>query len=287
MKKNNTFNTIVTVAFVLLAFVLLILMSAGISLEFDRLADFNYWINILIRLVVMMLLYNIIFTFDLQQRKSEPNTAHYIAVATKQLRINRIKRENMFAELGKAVDAENEERYATECTRRLHRVSVRIDYNDLPKEKCDLTKWLAEIKEKYLINDKDRKRLEKVALKILNGKVKIRKLTADDILDMLGDDNEKNDVIIFRSSVLIRYQNLIKAAMFLLGVTAMTVFRWHPSWTDIIFDIIINSTLLIGATYSAIINAKCFLKRKTIVFNNQNILLAKRMGLIEEYKMLN
>lgn len=287
MKKNNTFNTIVTVAFVLLAFVLLILMSAGISLEFDRLVDVNYWINILIRLVVMMLLYNVIFTFDLQQRKNEPNTAHYIAVATKQLRINRIKRENLFAELGKAVDAENEERYATECTRRLHRVSVRIDYNDLPKEKCDLTKWLAEIKEKYLINDKDLKRLEKVALKILNGKVKIRKLTADDILDMLGDDNEKNDVIIFRSSVLIRYQNLIKAAMFLLGVTAMTVFRWHPSWTDIIFDIIINSTLLIGATYSAIINAKCFLKRKTIVFNNQNILLAKRMGLIEEYKMLN
>ncbi len=285
MKKNNTFNTIVTVVFVLLAFVLLILMSAGISLEFDRLADINYWINILIRLVVMMLLYNVIFTFDLQQRKNEPNTAHYIAVATKQLRINRIKRENMFAELGKAVDAENEERYVTECTRRLHKVSVRVNFEDLPKEKCDLIKWLAEIKEKYLICDKDLKRLEKVALKILNGKVKIRKLTADDILDMLGDDNEKNDVIIFRSSMLIRYQNLIKAAMFLLGVTAMTVFRWHPSWTDIVFDIIINSTLLIGATYSAIINAKFFLKRKTVVFNNQNIFLVKRMGLTEEYKV--
>ena len=133
----------------------------------------------------------------------------------------------------------------------MHRVTVRVNFDDLPTEKCDLTKWLAEIKEKYLINDKDLKRLEKVALKILNGKVKIRKLTADDILDMLGDDNEKNDVIIFR--------------------------------TDIVFDIIINSTLLIGATYSAIINAKCFLKRKTIVFNNQNILLAKRMGLTEEY----
>ena len=66
MKNKNTFNTIVTVAFVLLAFVLLILMSAGISLEFDRLVDVNYWINILIRLVVMMLLYNVIFTFDLQ-----------------------------------------------------------------------------------------------------------------------------------------------------------------------------------------------------------------------------
>ncbi len=284
MKNKNTFNTIVTVAFVLLAFVLLILMSAGISLEFDRLADINYWINILIRLVVMMLLYNIIFTFDLHQRKNEPNTAHYIAVATKQLRVNRIKRENLFVELGKAVDTENEERYAAECTRRLHRVTVRVNFDDLPTEKCDLTKWLADIKEKYLINDKDLKRLKKVVLKILNGKVKIRKLTADDILDMLGDDNEKNDVIIFRSGVLIRYQNLIKAAMFLIGVTTMTVFRWHPSWTDIVFDIIINSTLLIGATYSAIINAKYFLKRKTIVFNNQNILLAKRMGLTEEYK---
>ena len=284
MKNKNTFNTIVTVAFVLLAFVLLILMSAGISLEFNRLADINYWINIFIRLAVMMLLYNVIFKFDLQQRKSEPNTAHYIAVATKQLRINRIKRENLFAELGKAVDAENEERYANECTRRLHKVSVRVDYDDLPKEQCDLYKWLNEMQEKYLINDKDLKRLERVALKILNGKVKIRKLIADDILDMLGDDNEKNNAIIFRSNVLIRHQNLIKAAMFLLGVTAMTVFRWHPSWTDIIFDIIINSTLLIGATYSAIINSKFFLKRKTIVFNNQNTLLAKRMCLTEEYK---
>jgi hypothetical protein len=284
MKNKNTFNTIVTVAFVLLAFVLLILMSAGISLEFDRLADVNYWINILIRLVVMMLLYNVIFTFDLQQRKNEPNTAHYIAVATKQLRINRIKRENLFAELGKAVDAENEERYATECTRRLHKVSVRVNFEDLPKEPCDISKWLTEMQEKYLINEKDLKRLENVALKILNGKVKIRKLTADDILDMLGDDNEKNNAIIFCSNVLIRYQNLIKAAMFLLGVTAMTVFRWHPSWTDIVFDVIINSTLLIGATYSAIINSKFFLKRKTIVFNNQNTLLAKRMYLTEEYK---
>ncbi len=283
MKKNNTFNTIVTVAFVLLAFVLLILMSAGISLEFDRLKDWNYWLNIFIRLAIMLLLYNVIFTFDLQKRKCEPNTAHYFAVATKQLRINRIKRENLFAELGKAVGEENEERYANECTRRLHKVSVRVDYNDLPKEQCDLSKWLAEMQEQYLIKDKDLKRLERVVLKILNGKVKIRKLTADDILDMLGDDNEKSNAIIFRSNVLIRYQNLIKAAMFLLGVTAMTVFRWHPSWTDIVFDIIINSTLLIGATYSAIINAKSFLKRKTVVFNNQNILLAKRMGLTEEY----
>ena len=147
MKRNNTFNTIVTVAFVLLAFVLLILMSAGISLEFDRLGEWNYWLNIFVRLAIMLLLYNVIFTFDLQKRKCEPNTAHYLAVATKQMRVNKIRRERLFAQLGEAVELENKERYSNLCTSLINKVCVRLSYEDLPQEKCDLDAWLKEKQE--------------------------------------------------------------------------------------------------------------------------------------------
>lgn len=283
MKRNNTFNTIVTVAFVLLAFVLLILMSAGISLEFDRLGEWNYWLNIFVRLAIMLLLYNVIFTFDLQKRKCEPNTAHYLAVATKQMRVNKIRRERLFAQLGEAVELENKERYSNLCTSLINKVCVRLSYEDLPQEKCDLDDWLKEKQEELFLEDKDLIKIKRVALKILNGKVKYDKFKPNDILDMGGDGNIKNDAITFHSSNVIRKQNIIKASMFLLGVIAMTVFRYHPAWTDVVFDIIINSTLLVGATYSAILNSKVYLKRKTTVYEVQNDFLANRMGLVEEY----
>lgn len=283
MKNKNTFNTIITVAFVLLAFVLLVLLSAGIRLEFDRLADGEYWANIVIRLAIMLLLYNVIFVFDLQKRKAEQGTAHYLAVGTKQLRVNRIKRENMFDRLGEAVEAENDERYRATCTNLINKVCLRLRYEDLPAEKADLNKWLADTKERLYLGDRDLKKVKKVVLKILNGKVGCEKLTADDILDMLGEANVHSDAITFQSAAIVRRQNFIKALTFLAGVVAMTVFRYYPTWTDFLFDIIINATLLVGATYSAIINSKSFLKRKTSVVENQNIFLSKRMGLTDEY----
>ena len=283
MKNKNTFNTIITVAFVLLAFILLVLLSAGIRLEFDRLADGEYWANIIIRLAIMLLLYNVIFVFDLQKSKAEQGTAHYLAVGTKQLRVNRIKRENMFDRLGEAVEAENDERYRTTCTNLINKACLRLRYEDLPAEKADLNKWLADTKERLYLGDRDLKRVKKVVLKILNGKVRYEKLTADDILDMLGEANVHSDAITFQSAVIVRRQNFIKALTFLAGVVAMTVFRYYPTWTDFIFDVIINATLLVGATYSAIINSKSFLKRKTSVVENQNIFLSKRMGLTDEY----
>ena len=283
MKNKNTFNTIITLAFVLLAFILLVLLSAGIRLEFDRLADGEYWANIVIRLAIMLLLYNVIFVFDLQKRKAEQGTAHYLAVGTKQLRVNRIKRENMFDRLGEAVEAENDERYRATCTNLINNVCLRLRYEDLPAEKADLNKWLADTKERLYLGDRDLKNVKKVVLKILNGKVQYEKLTADDILDMLGEANVHSDAITFQSAVIFRLQNFIKALTFLDGVVAMTVFRYYPTWTDFIFDVIINATLLVGATYSAILNSKSFLRRKTSVVENQNIFLSKRMGLTDEY----
>lgn len=283
MKHKNTFNTVITVVFVLLAFILLVLLSAGIRLEFDRLADGEYWANILIRLAIMLLLYNVIFAFDLQKRKAEQGTAHYLAVGTKQLRVNRIKRENMFEQLGNAVEEENDERYKNTCTNLINKVCLRLRYEDLPAEKADLNKWLADTKERLYLGDRDLKKVKKVVLKILNGKVQYEKLTADDILNMLGEANIRNDAITFQSAAIVRRQNFIKALTFLVGVVAMTVFRYYPTWTDFLFDIIINATLLVGATYSAILNSKSFLRRKTAVVENQNIFLSKRMGLTDEY----
>ena len=153
----------------------------------------------------------------------------------------------------------------------------------MPQEKCDLDAWLKEKQEELFLEDKDLIKIKRVALKILNGKVKYDKFKPNDILDMGGDGNIKNDAITFHSSNVIRKQNIIKASMFLLGVIAMTVFRYHPAWTDVVFDIIINSTLLVGATYSAILNSKVYLKRKTTVYEVQNDFLANRMGLVEEY----
>lgn len=76
---------------------------------------------------------------------------------------------------------------------------------------------------------------------------------------------------------------LLKAALFLVGVAFMTIFSWAPTWTGIVYEIITNSFLLVGATFSAINNAVYFLRRKTAVFENQNLLITKRMGITDEY----
>lgn len=182
-----------------------------------------------------------------------------------------------------AEEVENDERYRATCTNLINKVCLRLRYEDLPAEKADLNKWLADTKERLYLGDRDLKRVKKVVLKILNGKVRYEKLTADDILDMLGEANVHSDAITFQSAVIVRHQNFIKALTFLAGVVAMTVFRYYPTWTDFLFDIIINATLLVGATYSAILNSKSFLRRKTAVVENQNIFLSKRMGLTDEY----
>ena len=182
-----------------------------------------------------------------------------------------------------AEEAENDERYRATCTNLINKVCLRLRYEDLPAEKADLNKWLADTKERLYLGDRDLKKVKKVVLKILNGKVQYEKLTADDILDMLGEANVHSDAITFQSAVIVRRQNFIKALTFLAGVVAMTVFRYYPTWTDFIFDVIFNATLLVGATYSAILNSKSFLRRKTSVVENQNIFLSKRMGLTDEY----
>lgn len=283
MKRKDSCRTIASIALVFVGFLVLIIISAGVQFQFEKLESVEYWLNVLVRLAVTMVLYNAIFALDLNNRKNADNTRYSVAVMTKRKKVKKIKEEQLFDALDAAIKAENAERYATECSRRMHKVTVRLDFKDLPTDIVNIDEWLDSAAKKYLLSDKDKKRLKKVVLEVLNGKVQIDELTGDDLLDMLGEDIEKTTAVRFHAKKITRNQNLAKAALFLVGVAFMTIFSWAPTWTGIVYEIITNSFLLVGATFSAINNAVYFLRRKTAVFENQNLLITKRMGITDEY----
>lgn len=281
--RKDWFNTAVQFALIIFGFILLVLISAGIRFEFERLKDLDFWFDVLLRLAITLILFNLVFSIDLKNRRGNKQNRYYYVMATKQMKIKHIKDNNLFEDLGKAVDEENQERYEQRCTYLLHKVSVRIAYEDLPKEKTDMGEWLAEIKEKFLLSDKDLRRVKKVALKILNGKVKIQKLTADDVLNFLGEEKSANKPIVFNSADEIRNINCYKTLTFMFSVAAMTVLSYEPTWTDVIYNIVVNFSLLSGAAVSGGFSAGNFLRKQTEVLERQNNMLVKRMGIMTEY----
>ena len=63
----------------------------------------------------------------------------------------------------------------------------------------------------------------------------------------------------------------------------MAVLSYDPTWSDLVFNIIVNLTLIIGASVSGIFSAGSFLKEQTEVLERQNDMLVKRMGIMTEY----
>ena len=57
---KNMFETIVQFVFILFAFIIVLLVSLGISLDFSRLGTATYWVEVSLQLAMTMCVFNII-----------------------------------------------------------------------------------------------------------------------------------------------------------------------------------------------------------------------------------
>ena len=100
MKNNQAvFRTITQILFIVIAFIVSIIVANGFSLDFTKIWSWEFAVEVLSKLIITLLTYNIVFSMDSQNRRRAGETNYFITVMTNRERIDRIYKENRIAEL--------------------------------------------------------------------------------------------------------------------------------------------------------------------------------------------
>ena len=284
-------KTISQVLFIIIGFVFIVLITSGFSFNSQELKSLEFWGEVVIKEVVLLVFFNIIYDIDRRNRTENETSAFHKQMCTRQLRVKEIYDKKMFNELRQAVKDENKQRLNDEITRRLHKVTVRVSADDLPgeNEKTTLGEWIVSMKNKYQLNGKIVEKLEKVAGKIFEGKIKVYFITEDDIL--LDYDQEyarKRKKMSFNKKGMKVGQTAIKGASFLVSAVVMTCVTFAPVPLDALWQsLLMNVMLLLSAFISGIASSAESVAAQTDIIKRQNLFLNGRMGLTKIYKQEN
>lgn len=285
MKNNQAvFRTITQILFIVIAFIVSIIVANGFSLDFTKIWSWEFAVEVLSKLIITLLTYNIVFSMDSQNRRRAGNTSYFITVMTNRERIDKIYKDNRIAELDEVLKKYNEESYIKACNRKLHNYSSRISFDKLNLELGLIKEIKADIKERFKLSGRTLRRISRVIKKIQSGKIKFEKVEADDILVDKDEKNDKQVSMILNTGTFILKQNLIKAVTFLLGVVFMTVINPNNGDINIWVEIAKNSTLLLGGIVSAMTLSANYIKMRTDTFELRNRFLLNRMKLDDTFE---
>lgn len=288
LKERFSFRTLLEVFVIVLCLTLAVFITSGIETHFENLATIDFWVSVGIRVAVTMVVFNATYNIDIQNRRADKRKLFYKVIATKQLKIKRIKDENRFEELKAAVKAENTEIYQQECDAYLHRkASPYIDYKDIPKGAEAIEEWLSKVVADHGIKGWREKRLRRAVWRIVRGDLNVKQLTDQDILNSVATDTFRKAPIVFSSGKELLRQNLLKFIPYFAGVIALSVFSMGEPDSNIWVVLVTNLLLILSATVSGSTQAGRAVAHQTIVLERQNNMLVSRMGIEDEYNEVN
>lgn len=272
--KNEIFETLSKIVYACLLLIVMIIITLGIELDFKKLLDWHYWVQVGTQLMVVMTVFNMVTTFHVKTKSTNENGRFYKAWYANKAHIEKIENNNLYDALTKAVEDENESIYIKECNNLLHSISYRLNYNQIIENIDDLSVLV----EKYKIKKRRyKRRLNRIALKIYSGKVKSKKLK-DDIFLRDKELNFKDDSLIALNTAKDKVKgNMIKMSTFLilsmfiqmLSTNFQTVNFW--SW------LITNLTLFISAVSSGFYEANREVRLRTAMYEERNAFLKRRL----------
>jgi hypothetical protein len=279
-KKNEILETLIKLAFIALLFVVVMLVSLGVELDFTRLADVDYWVQVSLKLVFTMIVFNMVCTSHVRTKSRNENSRFFLAYATNNMKIKEIQNNDLYDALTDAVKLENEDLYIKKCTSKLRNVSMRLTYEEV-LENIDN---LPELANKYKIVGKHYKKLEKVAYKVVSGKYHIKEVK-DTMFLRDNELNYKDDSLITFSVVKDKVGgNISKVIIFMVVSMFLQILIYQFYMPDFWTWFITNLTLFIGAVVSGFFEANREIRLKTAMYEERNAFLKRRLNINVVYK---
>ncbi len=279
--KNEILETLAKIGFMVLLLVVVMLITLGIDLDFKRLLSLEYWVQVFMQLIITMIVFNMVATSHLRTKSLNKNGRFFISYATNRLRIEEIEKNSLYDKLTEVVELENQEIYIKKCNDMLHKISFRLNYNEV----IDNINDIDSLTEKYKINKNHRKKqLIKVANKIFSGKVRIVKIKDDMFLrDRELNTTEKS--LIGLNTAKDKFKgNIYKMSTFLIVSMLLQIITYTYVQVDFWTWFITNLTLFVSAIVSGFYEANREIRLKTAMYEERNAFLKRRLSINVVYK---
>lgn len=281
---RNIFETISQLVFIVLAFVVLSFISLGVSPDWTRITTSAYWIEVTVRLILVMITFNIIYYLDRKNRANNQKSRFYIAYATNKIRVKRLEEQKLYDELEKAVEQENQNILEVECNRLLKKLCTRIDYNDVMKEVDGILQSEKELIDLFRVAPKKEKKFIKLVRKIRSGEITVNQLNSKMFLrDKEINAKNKNEYD-YNEVVYEIERNVERGLIFVLTSMFAAVVTYSFVMVNFWSTFITNVLILFGAIVAGFFSSLKSIKKKTAIYELRNSFLKKYLDIKEEYE---
>ena len=277
--KKHIFETTTKILFMFLFGIVVILISLGIKQDFSRLKTTIFWTEMLCQLGSTMVIFNLVYSIDLNNRMHDKSSRFFSAYATNIMRIKEIESNKLYDALDDAVALKNKEILIRRCNSLLHRLCTRVCYEDVITNEP-----IEYVINKYRVAKKREKKFTNLVKKIREGRIKITPIRSEIFLQDKEVLFKKLDVYDFNDFVYELKRNTEKIITFSICsiITATLTFSFvSPNFWSALLT---NFTLFLGAMVSGFMSSTKSIKRKTALYEKRNQFLHKYLDLSVEYK---
>ena len=279
---RSIFETLLQLLLVLAAFVLSCLISLGTTYDLSQISTVGFWLESASSAVIMLITYNLVYSMDQNNRARNVKSRYYLAFQTNKIRMNRIHSEKLYDELDRAIKEENKERYINKCNSLIHNITARIAYDDLMN--CEDSKAVNILADKYLLNDKQKKKLQRLYLHIRSGKIKIKEVVAERLLQDKELTNIEIDLLDYSEKSVEIKRNVKKIISFVIITMFFSIIDpglgTVPFWKAFVKNI----TMFSSSSVSGFISSRGKTNFKTRIYENRNAFFERRLGLSDKFE---
>lgn len=280
LNRNEIFETLTKIGFAIILLIVIMIITLGIDLDFNRLLILDYWAQVISQLIITMIIFNMVTTSHFRTKTRNEKGRFFIAYATNRLRIKEIENNQLYDKLSEAVTKENQELYIKKCNDLIHKVSLRVNYNEI----IDNINNLANLFERYKIyKRRDKKKLNKIAYKVYSGKVKIKKVKEVMFLRDKELYNSQESLITLNVAKDKIKGNINKIITFLSVSMFFQMLTTNYQMVDFWTWFITNMTLFISAISSGFYEAQREIRLRTAMYEERNMFLKRYLNLDQTY----
>jgi hypothetical protein len=289
--KKNILETTTQFLFITFMFVVVIIVSLGLTLDFERIKTVSFWIETALQFIMSMTVFNTIYGLSKRNKIHDTSGRFYKAYATNRLRIKHLEENKMYKQLDEACEKENKERLIKKCNDKLYRICSRICYDDVigetPIEELITFYKVAENKHLFFSkyrNNFQKHKFEKLVKKIRNGNIRIKPVKSVSFLQDRENYSKHYDNYDLNVYVENLERNTKKAFTFLLSSFVIAIIGFSFYSPNFLKTLLTNITLILSACVSGFRHANETVRFHTALYEHRNSFLHKHLDIKIEYK---
>ena len=132
---KNVGETLLQIIFIVASFILIMLLSLGISWNFEQIKTPEFWVKVASQTTLVTIVFNFVYALDKRNKTHDEHSRFFKAYATNRKKIKVIHNNKLYDELDSAVAQENLNILIEKCNNKLHKNCTRINYQDVITEK--------------------------------------------------------------------------------------------------------------------------------------------------------